>query len=84
MGSVAGRLTSVGGWVRLALVCLAFAIGASPVSAQEPASPQLVAAPRLQEAIDRLGSLDYATRTEASKLIRRTTPAVLLPLPASV
>jgi len=66
---------SVGGWVRLALVCLAFAIGASPVSAQEPASPQSVAAPRLQESIDRLGSLDYATRTEASKLIRRTTPA---------
>lgn len=79
MGSVAGRLTSVGGWVRLALVCLAFAIGASPVSAQEPASPQLVAAPRLQEAIDRLGSLDYATRTEASKLIRRTTPAQAVP-----
>ena len=70
---------SVGGWVRLALVCLAFAIGASPVSAQEPAAPQAVAAPRLQEAIDRLGSLDYATRTEASKLIRRTTPAQAVP-----
>ena len=79
MGSVAGRLTSVGGWVKLALVCLAFAIGASPVSAQEPASPQSVAAPRLQAAIDRLGSLNYATRTEASKLIRRTTPAQAVP-----
>lgn len=79
MGPVAARLTSVGGWVRLALVCLAFAIGASPVSAQEPAAPQSVAAPRLQGAIDTLGSLDYATRTEGSKLVRRTTPAQAVP-----
>ncbi|MEQ1726992.1 MAG: HEAT repeat domain-containing protein [Vicinamibacterales bacterium] len=38
-----------------------------------------MAAPRLQEAIDKLGSLDYATRTDASRLVRRTTPAQAVP-----
>jgi len=75
MGRVVGRLTSVGRQVRFAIVCLGLAIGASPVAAQEPAAPQAVAAPRLQEAIDKLGSLDYPTRTDASRLVRRTTPA---------
>ena len=39
---------------------------------QEPASPQNVAAAQLQAAIDKLGSLDYDTRTDASRLVRRT------------
>lgn len=79
MGRVVGRLTSVGRQVRFAIVCLGLAIGASPVAAQEPAAPQAVAALRLQEAIDKLGSLDYATRTDASRLVRRTTPAQAVP-----
>jgi len=79
MGRVVRRLESVGGLVRSALVCLGLAMGVSTVAAQEPASPQSVAAPRLQEAIDTLGSLDYATRTDASKLVRRTIPAQVVP-----
>ncbi len=79
MGSVVGRLTLAGELARFALLCLALAMGASTVSAQEPSAPQTVAAPRLQEAIDKLGSLDYPTRTDASKLVRRTTPAQVVP-----
>src|SRR6478735_1994000 len=41
--------------------------------AQEPASPQATSAAQLQAAIDKLGSLDYDTRTGASRLVRRTT-----------
>ncbi len=73
------RLESVDGVVRSALVCLGLALGISTAAAQEPASPQSVAAPRLQAAIDTLGSLDYATRTAASQLVRRTLPAQAVP-----
>ena len=47
--------------------------------AQEPAAPQRVAADQLKAAIDRLGSLDYATRTEAARLVRRTASAQAVP-----
>lgn len=79
MESVLGRLMSVGRVAGGALVCLGLVLGASPLSAQEPAAPQSIAAARLQEAIDKLGSLDYATRTDASKLVRRTTAAQAVP-----
>ena len=49
------------------------------VSAQEPAAPQTVAAAQLQGAIDKLGSLDYDTRTGASRLVRRTAAAQAVP-----
>lgn len=39
---------------------------------QEPAAPQAIDAKSLQGAIDKLGSLDYATRTDAARLVRRT------------
>ena len=39
---------------------------------QEPAAPQAVSAAQLKAAIDTLGNLDYATRTEASRTVRRT------------
>ena len=79
MKPVVGSPTSVGGLVSVALVCLVLAISPPTLAAQEPASPQSVAAPQLQEAIDKLGSLDYTTRTDASKLVRRTTPAQAVP-----
>lgn len=79
MGPSVGRLTSAGRGTRFVLLCLGLVLGASTLAAQEPAAPQTVAAPRLQEAIDTLGSLDYATRTAASKLVRRTTPAQAVP-----
>jgi HEAT repeat protein len=42
------------------------------LTAQEPPSPQPVSAAQLQSAIDKLGDLDYTTRTNASRTIRRT------------
>jgi HEAT repeat protein len=47
--------------------------------AQEPAAPQAVAAGELQAAIDKLGNLDYATRTNASRTVRRTAAAQAVP-----
>jgi HEAT repeat protein len=47
--------------------------------AQEPAAPQNTTAAQLRAAIDKLGSLDYATRTNASRLVRRTTSAQAIP-----
>src|SRR5262252_10672682 len=47
---------------------------------QEPTSPQFTSAAQLQGAIDKLGSLDYATRTEASQLVRRTVSAQAVPV----
>jgi hypothetical protein len=48
--------------------------------AQEPAAPQRVAPEQLQAAIDKLGSLDYDTRTNASRLVRRTPGEQVVPL----
>jgi HEAT repeat protein len=58
---------------------------AQPVAAQppvqEPAAPQAVSPQQLKGAIDKLGNLDYATRTDASRLIRRTPgPQAVPPL----
>lgn len=47
--------------------------------AQEPAAPQAVPAAQLQAAIDKLGDLDYATRTNASRTVRRTPAAQAVP-----
>src|SRR5215475_1421693 len=46
--------------------------GGAYAATQEPPSPQTVSAASLQTAIDSLGKLDYDTRTNASRLIRRT------------
>ena len=47
--------------------------------AQEPAAPQNIASAQLQAAIDKLGSLDYATRTSASRVVRRTAGSQAVP-----
>ncbi len=39
---------------------------------QEPSAPQAVSAAELQVGIDKLGDLDYDTRTAASRTVRRT------------
>jgi len=49
------------------------------VSAQEPPAAQAVSPEQLRAAIDKLGDLDYATRTSASKVVRRTSPAQAVP-----
>lgn len=71
-------------WLAAVAVCLLgiasgrVAFGQAPAP-QEPASPQTVSPAQLQGAIDKLGSLDYDTRTNASRLVRRTTPAQAVP-----
>ncbi|MEP7304530.1 MAG: HEAT repeat domain-containing protein [Acidobacteriota bacterium] len=52
---------------------------ACAVAAQEPAAPQAVSAAQLQAAIDKLGNLDYATRTTAARTIRRTPGSQAVP-----
>lgn len=47
--------------------------------AQEPTAPQAVSPAQLNAAIGKLGDLDYATRTNASRLVRRTAPAQAVP-----
>jgi len=47
--------------------------------AQEPTAPQSVSPAQLQAAILKLGDLDYATRTNASRTVRRTASAQAVP-----
>src|SRR5215471_11642072 len=49
------------------------------VGAQEPSAPQSVSPAQLKAAIDKLGDLDYATRTNASRTVRRTATAQAVP-----
>lgn len=44
-----------------------------------PVARAAAQAPSLDEAIDRLGSLEFAVRTEASRVVRRTPPAQAVP-----
>ena len=47
--------------------------------AQEPTGPQTVTAAQLKSAIDNLGKLDYAVRTNASRTVRRAPAAQAVP-----
>lgn len=47
--------------------------------AQEPSAPQAVSAAQLKAAIDKLGDLDYAVRTAASRTVRRTATTQAVP-----
>ena len=60
-----------------AVVCLLLFPPAA--RAQEPPSPQTVTAAQLQAAIDKLGDLDYATRTNAARVVRRTAASQAVP-----
>ena len=46
---------------------------------QEPSAPQAVSAAQLQAAVDQLGDLDYDTRTNASRTVRRTPASQAVP-----
>lgn len=70
-------------WRPTALALCVLAAGsvraAAQAQPQEPSAPQTVSPAQLQGAIDKLGSLDYDTRTGASRLVRRTAPAQAVP-----
>ena len=63
----------------VALVAIALTCAFGEAAAQEPAAPQAVSAAQLQAAIDKLGDLDYATRTSAARTVRRTPPSQAVP-----
>jgi HEAT repeat protein len=65
----------------LVLCVLCFLCGefAQRVSAQEPPAPQAVSPAQLKAAIDKLGDLDYATRTNAARTVRRTAATQAAP-----
>jgi HEAT repeat protein len=48
-------------------------------AAQEPPAPQAVPAEQLQAAIDKLGDLDYPTRSNAARTVRRVPAAQAVP-----
>ena len=52
---------------------------AREMRAQEPAAPQAVSPAQLQAAINKLGDLNYAVRTDASRTVRRTAAAQAVP-----
>ncbi len=68
---------------RVAAACvLCLAWGRGVVAGQlspEPKSPQVVSSADLQLAIDNLGKIDYDVRTGASRVVRRTRPALAVP-----
>src|SRR5438132_273161 len=64
---------------RILLCTLSAVCGSIGVGAQEPSAPQAVPAAQLHAALDKLGDLDYATRTNAARLIRRTAAAQTVP-----
>jgi HEAT repeat protein len=67
--------------VRGAVVCCLLAVlsGAIAAAAQEPSAPQPVSPGQLKAAIDKLGDLDYDTRTAASRTVRRVPGAQAVP-----
>jgi HEAT repeat protein len=56
-----------------------FLAGGFRAAAQEPSAPQTTSAAQLQAAIDKLGELDYDTRTAAARVVRRTAAAQAVP-----
>jgi len=63
----------------LCLLCVLCVACVGPAVAQEPNAPQSVSAAALNAAIDKLGDLDYATRTAASRTVRRTAASQAVP-----
>src|SRR4051812_32905544 len=66
--------------MKSAILCvLGVLVFAGDGRAQEPSAPQSVSPAQLQAAIAKLGDLDYATRTSASRTVRRTASAQAVP-----
>jgi HEAT repeat protein len=54
-------------------------LAAGAQSTQEPPAPQEASADQLKAAVDKLGDLDYATRTSAARAVRRTAASQAVP-----
>jgi HEAT repeat protein len=68
--------------LRIAVLAFLYVLGVlrgGELFAQEPNAPQSVSPAQLKAAIGKLGDLDYATRTNASRLVRRTPAAQAVP-----
>jgi hypothetical protein len=65
--------------ISVVLCLLSVSHGQALASQQEPPGPQAVSPEQLKAAIDKLGDLDYDTRTAASRTVRRTAPAQAVP-----
>src|SRR6266498_3001752 len=65
--------------VLCSFLCVLVALRRDAGAAQEPTSPQPVSAAQLKTAIDNLGKLDYAVRTNASRTVRRAPSAQAVP-----
>ena len=63
----------------LCVLCVLCPLCVLCVAAQEPSAPQAVSPTALKAAIDKLGDLDYATRTAASRTVRRTAASQAVP-----
>jgi HEAT repeat protein len=50
-----------------------------PAPSEQERGPAKTPLAELRAAIDRLGDLDYAARTKAARLVRRTAPAIAVP-----
>jgi HEAT repeat protein len=65
---------------RVFICCLVGVLSwAFAAAAQEPSAPQAVSPAQLKAAIDKLGDLDYDTRTAVSRTIRRVPAAQAVP-----
>ena len=67
--------------VRGTLICCVLGVlsGGTAAIAQEPSAPRAVSPGQLKAAIDKLGDLDYDTRTTASRTVRRVPGAQAVP-----
>ncbi len=75
----AARPPSIRRVCALGALCVWAAVVGNRAWAQEPAAPQAVSADQLAAAIGKLGNLDYATRTAAARLVRRTPASQAVP-----
>jgi HEAT repeat protein len=66
--------------LRFAVAVFCVLCAGSALRAQEPPAPQTVSPAQLKAAIDKLGDLDYDTRTDASRVVRRTAAAQAVPV----
>ncbi len=68
---------TVAAWVLCVFPVLA---GVPALAWQEPPQPQTISIAELRAAVDKLGSLDYDTRTRASRTVRRSPLAQAVPV----